>query len=227
MKIMNSIGRGDYHLHSSTLSDGLNSIDEIVIHAGLMNYSYIAITDHNREYMEKYGFKANTHYSIIASGRWKNIHNQVQVIFGVEADILNEKGDICHDIQGFSPGFMILSAHEKIYSGCPDSIKKAYLNAITRYGSKINVLGHLCSKQFSKEFSTDDISEIVTKANTAGIAMELNCANLANEKTSLPHLNAMLSCCNALYVNSDAHTLHEFRNIRAQGFEYLKDHHLM
>ena len=224
---MNSIGQGDYHLHSSTLSDGLNSIDEIVIQAGFLNYREIALTDHNQEYMGRYGFKSNTHYSIIASGRWKNIHNSVQVIFGVEADLLNENGDICNHIQGLSPEFVILSAHEKIYSGNSESLKAAYLNAIKRHGSNINLLGHLCSKQFSDRLSTDDIVKIVTAANTAGIALELNCANLVNDKTSLPHLKAMLSSCNTLYVNSDAHTLHELINLRNKGFAYLKENHLI
>ena len=101
MNIINSMGHGDYHLHSSTLSDGLNSIDEIVIQAGLMNYKEIALTDHNREYMDRYGFSARTHYSIIASGRWKNIHNPVRVIFGVEADLLNEDLWYCPAMKKF------------------------------------------------------------------------------------------------------------------------------
>jgi len=225
VNIINSMGHGDYHLHSSTLSDGLNSIDEMVVQAGLMHYTEIAITDHNREYMDRYGFRPHTHYSIIASGRWQNIHNPVRVRFGVEADLLNEKGDICRDIQGFSPDFVILSSHEKVYSGGPGSLKTAYLNAIGRYGSTLNLLGHLCAKSFSNEISPKDIQEIVAAANGAGIALELDCANLANGKTSLPHLEAMLSCCKALYVNSDAHTLHEFQTVRHQGFAYLKENH--
>ena len=225
MNIINSIGHGDYHLHTSTLSDGLNSIDEMVIRAGLMNYTEMAVTDHNREYMDRYGFSARTHYSIIASGRWKNVHNPVRVIFGVEADLLNEEGDICRDIQGFEPEFTVLSSHERIYRGGPGSLKNAYLNAINRYGSKINLLGHLCARPFSNELSPKDIQEIVAAANRAGIALELNCANLANGKTSLPHLGAMLSCCQALYLNSDAHTLHEFQSVRHAGFAYLKENH--
>ncbi|MCP4762681.1 MAG: PHP domain-containing protein, partial [archaeon] len=47
MKIINEKISGDYHIHSSTLSDGMNSIDEIVIQAGKLNYKEIAITDHN------------------------------------------------------------------------------------------------------------------------------------------------------------------------------------
>ncbi len=178
MKIINDNTFGDYHLHSSTLSDGMNSIDEIVIEAGKLKYKEIAITDHNQEYLERYHFKANTHYSIISSGRWKNIHNDVHIIFGVEADLLNENGDICNHIQNIIPEFMVLSTHQKMYSGNDRFIKKGYLNAIRRYGSKINLLGHLCSKQFSNCLNPEDIIEIVLAANKAGIALELNSANL-------------------------------------------------
>jgi histidinol phosphatase-like PHP family hydrolase len=222
MKIFNDKTSGDYHIHSSTLSDGMNSIDEIVIQAGKLKYKEIAITDHNQKYMERYGFNANTHYSIISSGRWKNIHNSVHILFGVEADLLNENGDICDKIQNISTAFMILSAHGKIYSGNTRLIKKGYLNAISRYGSKIKLLGHLCSKQFSDYLNTEDIIEIVLAANKAEISLELNCANLVNNKTCENNLKAMLSCCESLYINSDAHTLYEFINLRNEGFNYLE-----
>ncbi|RLC20460.1 MAG: hypothetical protein DRH93_13625 [Deltaproteobacteria bacterium] len=222
MKIINDKILGDYHLHSSTISDGTNSIDEIVIQAGKLNYQEIAITDHNQEYLDSYNFSAKTHYSIISSGRWKNIHNDVHVIFGVEADLLNENGDICSHIQNIFPEFIILSAHQKMYAGNVMLIKNGYLNAINRYGSKIKLLGHLCSKQFSDHLNTEDIIEIVLAANKAGIPLELNCANLVNQKTCEKNLKPMLSCCDSLYVNSDSHTLFELINVRNEGFNYLK-----
>lgn len=222
MKILNDDVSGDYHIHSSSISDGMNSIDEIVIQAGKLKYKEIAITDHNQDYLNGYNFHARTHYNIISSGRWKNIHNAVKIIFGVEADLLNEKGDICDNIQNFSPEFMILSTHKKIYRGKPSKIKEGYFNAIERYGGKIKLLGHLCSKQFSEYLTTKDIIEIVEAAKDAGIPVELNCANLVNGKTCERNLKALLSCCDSLYVNSDAHTLYELVNLRSEGFKYLK-----
>ena len=222
MEIINDNSSGDYHIHSSTLSDGMNSIDEIVIQAGKLKYNEIAITDHNQEYLNSYNFNANTHYSIISSGRWKNIHNDVHVIFGVEADLLNETGDICDNIQNITPEFIVLSAHQKMYSGNASLIKNGYLNAINRHGSKIKLLGHLCSQQFFDYLNTKAIIEIVLAANEADIPLELNCANLVNGKTCENNLKTMLSCCKSLYVNSDAHTLFEFINVRNEGFKYLK-----
>ena len=225
MKIINDNAFGDYHIHSSTISDGMNTIDEIVIQAGKLKYKEIAITDHNQEFLDSYNFNAKTHYSLISSGRWKNIHNDVHVIFGVEADLLNENGDICDHIQNIFPEFMILSIHQKMYSGNFNLIKNGYLKAINRYGSKIKLLGHLCSQQFSKFLNPKDIIEIVTAANEAGIPLELNCTNLVNSETCEANLKVMLAYCKALYVNSDAHTLYELINVRNAGFRYLKFNH--
>ncbi len=40
MEIVNLDEIGDFHIHSSTFSDGFSSIDEIVIAAGLSKNSY-------------------------------------------------------------------------------------------------------------------------------------------------------------------------------------------
>lgn len=221
MNIVNDLAFGDFHLHSATLSDGLNTIDEIVREAGTIGYKKIAITDHNDEYMRGFEFSKRTHYSIIFNGRWQNTHNLVDVIFGVEADLLNEKGDICKDIQGLAPGFVILSAHSKVFSGNLSKLKQGYLNAMDRYGTQVAFLGHLCSNAFETVLDPDDIIDITSKANQKGIALELNCANLKNGKTSISNLEAMLSVCKNLYINSDAHTLHEFLEVRKTGFDYL------
>lgn len=222
MKILNPGSSGDYHIHSSTFSDGFNTIDEIVVAAGELGYQEIAITDHSQVLSDAYGITRKTHYDIISSGRWTNIHNDVSVIFGVEADLLNENGDICDHIQGITPEFILLSAHCKVFSNELKQIKTAFLNAISRYGMSINVLGHLCTKQFAQFLNGDDIIQIVEAANDGGIALELNCANLAYGKTDLDNLKVLLNQAQYLYVNSDAHTMNEFINLRNRGFQLLE-----
>jgi hypothetical protein len=44
------------------------------------------------------------------------------VIFGVEGDLLNEKGDVCFEIQGQKPDFIILSAHYECYASAPETL---------------------------------------------------------------------------------------------------------
>ena len=222
MEIVNPDDIGDFHIHSSTFSDGFNSIDEIVIASGELGYQKIAITDHSQALLDAYGITMKTHYDIITSGRWSNIHNDVKVIFGVEADLLNEKGDICDHIQGSKPEFVILSAHPKVYTGNLKQIKIAYLNVIERYGKDINILGHLCNKQSTNFLSKNDIIEIVEAANALDIAMEINCANFVYGKTDLKKLKTMLDHAKRIYVNSDAHTMNEFINLRKRVSEFLK-----
>ena len=222
MQIINPDNIGDFHVHSSTFSDGFNSIDELVIAAGKLEYQKIAITDHSQDLLDAYGLARKTHYDIISSGRWENIHNEVKVIFGIEADLLNEKGDICNQIQGHKPDFMILSAHKKVYSGELDKIKLAYLSAIERYGKRINLLGHFCNKQITNFLENEDIIEIVKLANSYEIAFEINCANLVYGKTDLEKLKLMLDNARLIYVNSDAHTMNELLSIRKEGFDYVE-----
>jgi len=91
---------------SITFSDGFNSIDEIVKYAGEIGLRKIAITDHSQASLDYYKIARKTFRAII--NRWKNVYNNVEVIFGVEGDILNDEGDVCVDIDGFKSDFVIL-----------------------------------------------------------------------------------------------------------------------
>ncbi|MBN1423477.1 PHP domain-containing protein, partial [Candidatus Fermentibacteria bacterium] len=127
MRIMNP-GPEDFHVHSLCFSDGINTVDEIVHYAARCGLERIAITDHSQAYLDSRGFAKKTTRSAVA--RWRNVHNHVEVVFGVEGDILNRAGDICDHIQGRSGELLILSAHEKPFADDPACITEAYLNAI-------------------------------------------------------------------------------------------------
>jgi len=53
MKILNPGNTSDLHMHTITFSDGFNTIDEIVIHAGKVGLKKIAITDHSQFAIDK------------------------------------------------------------------------------------------------------------------------------------------------------------------------------
>ncbi|MDR2190612.1 MAG: hypothetical protein LBP53_05515 [Candidatus Peribacteria bacterium] len=64
------------------------------------------------------GYKpSNTSFAYYPSGAryslggWQNVHNDVEVIFGVEGDIINEQGDVCCEIQNSKPEFILLALH--------------------------------------------------------------------------------------------------------------------
>ncbi|MBU1100359.1 MAG: PHP domain-containing protein [Bacteroidetes bacterium] len=219
MEIINP-GTEDYHIHSLNFSDGLNTIDEIVKYAGEIGLTKIAITDHCQAYLDKRDFHRKTYYNII--NRWENIHNEVEVVFGIEADVLNAKGDVSMDIQGKSSEFILLSSHPSPpYEEDPKSITEGYLNAIERYRDRITFLAHPCSVYYQDYI---DIKPIIELCNKYDIPMEFNCVNLINNKTNMKNLELVLSECHYIYVNSDAHTLNELKNARNIGMTFLKEH---
>ena len=221
-KIVNH-GNEDHHMHSLNFSDGSAPIDEIARNAGdVLKLKTITITDHSQAYLDVCGFtKKNSRSTTIF--RWKNTHNDAEILFGGEADILNEDGDICSHIQGIEFDFMILSAHRQVYKAYGGDLKKitqAYLNAIKRHHEKINLIGHLSANYFVQDGI--DVMPIINLCNYHGIPIEIDGANLLNGKTNLENLEKVLNYAVRIYVNSDAHHLNELRDARPCVFNYLK-----
>jgi histidinol phosphatase-like PHP family hydrolase len=215
-------GQEDYHMHSLNFSDGWSTIDEIVRFAGEIGLKKIAITDHSDAELRTHPLSKKTYRSILR--RWANVHNQVEVLFGVEGDILNQQGDINEEIQGFTGDFLVLSAHPDTYHDHPQDINLAYRRAIEEHHKKIDCIGHPDAKYFS---SFVDMRELVRVANDYGVALEFNCVGLLKGNSELPLLEIMLERADRIYVNSDAHTLNELRDARTKGFEYLRNHGLI
>jgi histidinol phosphatase-like PHP family hydrolase len=132
----------DFHMHSLNFSpDALHTIDEIAQYAGRIGLSEIIITDHSDEIrrIKKQAPCENR----LATFRWRNVYNEVKVSFGVEADLLNEQGDVCATIGGIKPEFWVLSAHTESYAGDLTLLTDGYCKAIERFHQHIGVIGHL------------------------------------------------------------------------------------
>ncbi len=155
----------------------------------------------------------------------------MEVIFGVEADLMNEKGGICDHIQNKNADFNILSHHKNVYKGDKKKLTQAFINAIERHHDIIKMIGHLHLSFL--EGTELDIAKIVELANKYKIPLELNCKYLLigdnpakyadNSAKHLEAIKLMLSKADQVYVNSDAHTLWELKELRKLGFKFLKD----
>lgn len=218
MKIINP-GAEDFHMHSLNFSDGVNTIEELVYWAGKFGLTKIGITDHSQVAIDAVNGVKKCPRSLIK--RWKNVHdNGVEVVFGVEGDLLNEAGDICDNIQSETSSLLILSAHEHGYQGDPQKITEAYLKAIERHAPKITFLGHPCIYYFEKYL---DIGAVIETANKHQVPLEFNCSNLVNGKTNMVNLGILLQKADQIYVNSDAHVLYELKTVREAGLQYLRE----
>jgi DNA polymerase (family X) len=215
-----TILHGDFHIHS-LFSDGVHTFDELTIAAEKLGLRSIAICDHSDEYMEWYkaprlqGFFHALH-------RWKNMQNDVQVIRGLELDLLAADGEIS-DLSRYHhlPSFLILSAHKGVFKGKNVEITDAYIKAIDKYFDKISIIGHPCSTYFGSGVDEGiNIEKIVMYANDAGIGIEVNGANLMNGKTNLEKLKYLCEKTKLLFINSDAHTIFEMQECRKCAYEF-------
>jgi len=222
MKLLNPDER-DYHMHTSSFSDGMNSVDEIVKFAWEIGLKEIAITDHSDTCMKNLkkqkGISPSTfRYNI---RRRKNVFNDLNVIFWVEADILNQDWDICSTIQGDEPDYIILAGHQHVYQSDPQTITDAHIKAIERYHSKIKFICHPCNN--SDFWKYIDIQRLVKVANKYQIPLEFNAKNYVYGKTNMDKLDYLLKNTNEVYINSDAHNLFMLKNHRKSWLQYLKE----
>jgi len=222
-KIINLDNR-DYHMHTSSYSDWIPTINELVKFAGKINMKEIAITDHSQAtidlFRNKYNFTASA-TSRFSIKNWWNVYNDVKVIFWVEWDLLDEDWNACFDIQWKESEFYILSAHRWVYSWREEFITNAYINAIKKYKNKIKLIWHSCSSTEYWEYV--DIKELVKVANEYDIPLEFNAQCLYQNRTNLEKLDYLLKNANKIYLNSDAHSLIQLRDLRKNAIKYLEE----
>jgi histidinol phosphatase-like PHP family hydrolase len=151
--------------------------------------------------------------------RWKNVHNDVEVIFGVEWDLLDDEWNCCFDIQWIESDFCVLSCHYKIYSWNIENLTQSYINAIHKYHKKIQFIWHPCLTGTPENFNIEEFAKIL---NQYQIPIEINCSYLNFNQIDLEKLNKLIHLVEAwVYVNSDLHVLNDF-NLRQSWFDYLK-----
>lgn len=215
MNILNLDNR-DYHVHSLNFSDWSNTIDEIVKFAWEIWLKEIAITDHSDRSIELSSSNPPSWRWHIE--RWKNIFNEVNVIFWVEWDLLDEEWNVCFEIQWKEPEFIILSVHKKVYKWSLEKLNIAYENAIRRYHGKIKFIWHPCLDKTSKFL---DIKKLCYIANEYNIPLEINWTWLKWWKMNLVKHEEMLRYWENFYINSDAHNLYELKESREYAINYL------
>ncbi len=150
-------------MHSINYSDGMNTIDEIVQYVKKIWYKKIVITDHSEIEIQK-TWKGNVVRRSTINRR-KNVHNDIEVWFGVEWDLLDEQWNCCFDIQWQEPNFCILSCHAEVFSWNLKNITTAYSNAIKKYHKKIKFIGHICQKKTSTYLDIEKIAKVLNSYN--------------------------------------------------------------
>lgn len=163
---------------------------------------------------EKKNFQRKVYRSPI--DRWRNVLNSVEVILGVEADLLNSEGDICDYIDSNIPeNFIILSYHHSVFESGAEVVADAFIKAIQRHHSKINIIGHVC-----EDLSAEDAKKVILEANRFGLPLELNAKYFLRDTEKW---RALLDNAQEIYVNSDGHVLKDILDLRKKTFQVLQN----
>ncbi len=215
MKILNTIHE-DYHMHSINLSDGFHTIDEVVQYAARIWLKKIVFTDHSQAKLDACKIAKKTW--AVFSERRKNVYNDVEVLFGIEGDIINEAGDCCFEIGRTTSNYLTLAVHQA-YQWDKKNLTEGYINALHRYHDKLKYVAHLC---WSRTCEFVDVEAVTKVANKYNIPMEFNAKNFAQWNTDIKKLLQMLKLADQVYVNSDMHTLSDFNDTQV-AFDFLKE----
>lgn len=223
MSVIMNDSFSDYHIHS-VLSDGSATVEDIVQYAWVLGMKEIAITDHSDHLVkilkERYGIcpSGGARYAL---NSWKNVHNDVNVIFWIEADVLDADWNVCLVSQQLESDFTILSVHWNGYLSEPVTATQGLLNAIEKNHQKIKIIWHPYDINELWEYLS--IEPIVELANYYDIPMEFNYGTFRKGRAISEKLNYMLKYAKYVYVNSDAHSLSSMQPLRKGCYDYLHE----
>ncbi|MBQ7307599.1 MAG: PHP domain-containing protein [Clostridia bacterium] len=208
---------GDYHTHTiySKNNHGKSTIKENVEVAKKLGLKEIAITDHGYSHLF-YGVEKKETDKIIKEIQ-EETSQEVRVLYGIEANILNFNGDTDIDVEKTKKMDLVLMGYHSMarkhffngfffhylnylakFFGTPKWLKnkntKAYLKAIEKYD--IDVITHINTGV------KVNIVEIAKKCKENNVYVELNGKRLNISRKDLKEL-IELKC--KFLINSDAH----------------------
>lgn len=190
----------DGHTHTVASGHAYSTILENTLSAKKKGIKIIAMTDH------AHGMPGGAHpYHFWNLKNIPRVINDVIVLRGVEANILNKNGDLDIDLdRDYSElEVVIASIHGGIYEGgTKEENTEAYVNAIVR--KNINVIGHPDDIRYPI-----DIDKVVKTAKEYNVAIEVNDASQRMGRSNKEIEKIILESCKKfgtkVICSSDAH----------------------
>lgn len=161
--------RGDLHVHSN-YSDGVDTIEAIVLAARKYNYSFIGISDHSPSLRVARGpgvAQLRKKHQEIDEIQKK--YNDITILKGAEVDILADGTvDYPQDILA-SLDYAIGAIHQSFSKNVTERMIRAMENPY------IDIIAHPTGRLISQRKGYDvDIEEVMNAASHYGVALEIN-----------------------------------------------------
>ena len=203
--------QGVFHNHT-TRSDGMNSVEQMVIGAKELGFKYIGISDHSQSAFYAQGLKVP---DLLEQEREirevQEKHPDIRVFWGIESDILQD-GSLDYESKVLGRfDFVVASIHSRFGmdgTTMTDRILEAVRNPATRF------LGHATGRLLlGRPAYACDLDRIIEEAARHDVAIEIN-ANphrLDIDWRWGPKLRATKA---RVAINPDAHSVGELANTR-------------
>jgi DNA polymerase (family 10) len=203
--------RGDLHVHT-TASDGRNSIREMALAAKAQGLAYIAVADHSQRLTMAHGLDpARLARQIAEIGELNRALTGITVLTGTEVDILDDGALDLPDAILARLDIVVAAVHGKF-----DLPRARQTERLLRAleSPRVHVLAHPTGRLIGRREPYDvDMLQVVRKAKERGIVLELNAHP---ERLDLIDAHCRLAKAEGVPVaiDSDAHSVHEFANLR-------------
>jgi len=199
--------RGIFHVHT-TYSDGLDSVEEMVLACREAGYEYVGISDHSQSAFYAGGLKADDlarQLEEIETLRKK--YPDIAILSGVESDIRAE-GSLDYSDQVLEKlDFVIASVHSGLKME-QSKITERVLRAINN--PLVTMLGHPTNRLLlGRDNSPLDLEKVFIAAQENKVILELN-ANPARLDLDWRYLKKVRDMNLLVSINPDAHQVESF-----------------
>jgi len=204
--------KGDVHVHTN-LSDGLNTIEEMVEMGKSLGYEYIGITDHAPSVQSR---GMGTVLKIISDTKKKieeinESQDDIKVLFGYEVNILVDEtlglpDDILKDLD------IVIAGIHSAFNQDKDKITARYLAALNN--PYVDILAHPAGRLINQRDGTDpDWRKVFDVARDNNKILEINAQP---DRLDLPDdlVKEAIEWGVKLIINSDAHSVDQMNYMK-------------
>ncbi|HHY46355.1 MAG TPA: PHP domain-containing protein [Firmicutes bacterium] len=164
---------GDLHTHTNW-SDGLESIEDMVMMGARMGYAYMAISDHSAFHASANGLSVERLLRQWESiGQVQRSHPEIAILRGIEVDILPDGRLDLPDELLANADIVLASIHERAGQG-----KHELTGRIIRAMSNphVDIIAHPTGRKIGEDDYGVDTMALLQAAQRTGTALEINCA---------------------------------------------------
>ncbi len=208
--------RGDLHIHTNW-TDGIHSIEEMLLTAGQRGYEYLAITDHSVSMRVAHGLSESQALSQIQELRELEKKYHIHILAGVEVDIRAD-GSLDYSDEVLCQFDFVIAAIHSHMTQPPVEMERRLRKALSN--PYVNILAHPTGRLLGRPgvlFSDRaayqlGITSIINLCKEYRVVLEVNCFPERLD-LSAEHAKMAVEKGVRLSLGTDSHSLAHMRNI--------------